>query len=499
MAGIGFELRKLFVGRGVARKINAYAYSSIVCAGTMILANILLISVDRLTHWYSASQHEADTLVVMLLYALGASLLLSAPLQILLSRFVADQLYMGEEERVIPSLIGAYTTLSLPGGALYALLLYGAPEVPLLDRILNLCLFLVLPLVWLEMSYITAVKEYPRVLQGFAIGVFVAIALTWLLLSLGLPIITAVMLSLFCGYGTMLLLFLRVLLRRFPAGEGSLFYFVAWIGRMPDLVITGFSTTLGAYIHIILMWFSPIGYTVISGFYNAPMHDTAAFFAFLITVPASVQFMVSVEVNFYQKYKAYFNAISGGGTMLEITALGDEMAASLKHELSRLTQMQVYLMIIYAVLMRYALETIGFTHGMISMFQMMCVGYSAFALVNCLVLLMLYFNDRTGAMTTAGTFLLINFTASLLTTRGSTVFYDTGLVAAGVVAYIMGAFRLLGYVKEIDYHVFCGQPIFATKSKNILERLAETLDHKVRATHVKPTPRRILKEVKPHE
>ena len=36
MAGIGFELKKLFVGSGVIRKMRAYAYAAVICSGTAI-------------------------------------------------------------------------------------------------------------------------------------------------------------------------------------------------------------------------------------------------------------------------------------------------------------------------------------------------------------------------------------------------------------------------------------------------------------------------------
>lgn len=47
--------------------------------------------------------------------------------------------------------------------------------------------------------------------------------------------------------------------------------------------------------------------------------------------------------------------------------------------------------------MRYFLSGIGFTSDMITMFQVMSIGYSAYALGNSLLLLLLYFNDRRGA------------------------------------------------------------------------------------------------------
>ena len=48
MAGIGFELKKLFKKSGLAATARAYGYAGIICAGPMILG-IVPVSYTHLT------------------------------------------------------------------------------------------------------------------------------------------------------------------------------------------------------------------------------------------------------------------------------------------------------------------------------------------------------------------------------------------------------------------------------------------------------------------
>ncbi len=478
MAGIGFELRKLFVGRGAIRKVRAYAYASIVCSGTMLLAVVLLLGIQWLAQVFGATVHDSQTLVAMMVYALLGSLILSSVWQMLLSRYVADQLYRETPERVLPSLFGGAILLMIPGGILYALFLMKAPELPFLDRFLNWVLFMELIVVWLQMAYITAAKDYRRILAVFFFGVGTALLMGFTLLLCGISVLTALMASLACGYGVMLLGFTRVLLIYFPQGKGSLFAFLEWLGKTPDLILTGLLSMSGAFVHLVIMWFSPLGETVAGQFRHAPSHDAAAFFAFLVTIPANVNFVVSVEVNFYQKYRRYFSAITGGGTLSEIRLARDDMVTVLNQEIFKLAQVQVFFMVTYAVMMRYFLETIGFTREMVGMFQVMCVGYSAYAVGNSLMLLQLYYNDRKGALGTSFVFFTVNLLVTLQTLQGPPLVYGVGLAAAGAAMYLVGLARLILYVRKIDYHVFCEQPVLSKQKAGGWAKFAAGLERR---------------------
>ena len=45
MAGIGFELKKLFNRRGLFAAFRAYGYAGVVCTGPMLLGVVLLLGV----------------------------------------------------------------------------------------------------------------------------------------------------------------------------------------------------------------------------------------------------------------------------------------------------------------------------------------------------------------------------------------------------------------------------------------------------------------------
>ncbi len=481
MAGIGFELRKLFVGRGAMSKVRAYAYASIITSGTMVLAVVLMLGVQLLSRAFGATDLDVEILVVLMIYAMLGSLILSSFLQMLLSRYVADMMYQKLSDRILPSLFGGAMLLMVPGGLIYGWFLWTADGISILDKVLNWGLFMLLVIVWLQMAYITAAKDYKRILIGFTAGVLTVFVLGAGLLWLGMSPITGMMLSLFLGYGVMMVAFNRVLLRIFPVGSGSLLSFIEWIGKYPDLVLIGFFSMTGAFVHLIVMWFSPLGTVVAGHFRFAPLHDSAAFFAYLVAVPTSINFVVSVEVNFYEKYKTFFSAITGGGTLSEIRLAQRNMKTVLTQEIFRMTQIQVFVMVLFTVLMRYVLESLSFTRDTIAMFQIMSVGYSAYAIGNSMMLLQLYFNDRKGALMTCLLYFSINLVGTLWTMHRSPLYYGLGMTAAGLSMYVFGLIRLLTYVRNIDYHVFCGQPVLAVHKQSMLQRLAARLNKRASA------------------
>ncbi|MEG0766675.1 MAG: exopolysaccharide Pel transporter PelG, partial [Clostridia bacterium] len=244
-----------------------------------------------------------------------------------------------------------------------------------------------------------------------------------------------------------------------------------------SLIWIGFFGILGAFIHMILMWYSDELGSVISGWLrHAPAYDAASFYAFLVSLPTMINFVVSVEVNFYTRYRKYFDAITNGGSLAEIELARTEMIAVLKQEVFQLAQVQVFALIIYMVLMKYYLVTIGFTHDMLSMFRILCVGYSAYAVGNSLMLLQLYFDDRKGAMVTVWTFFIANLLLTAYVRNQASLLYGSGMLIAGCLMYAVGLIRLMHYVREIDYHVYCGQPVLAVVRISHWETLSQWLD-----------------------
>ena len=106
-----------------------------------------------------------------------------------------------------------------------------------------------------------------------------------------------------------------------------------WMDKFKELPWIGFFTNIGLFSHLVIMWFSSIGVQVKGLFYGAPYHDVPALIAFMTILITTVNFVVSVEVNFYPKYRNYNSLYSDNGTGRDIVQAEKEMLEVLKTEL----------------------------------------------------------------------------------------------------------------------------------------------------------------------
>ena len=74
MAGIGFELKKLFRRKGLFASLRAYGYAGIICTGPMLLGVALQMGILLLCGWVGAERAQQDLLVCMITYTLLFSL-----------------------------------------------------------------------------------------------------------------------------------------------------------------------------------------------------------------------------------------------------------------------------------------------------------------------------------------------------------------------------------------------------------------------------------------
>ena len=74
MAGIGFELKKLFRRKGIFASFRAYGYAGVICTGPMLLGVLRLLSVMFLCILYNVSEHSRELIICVITYALLGSL-----------------------------------------------------------------------------------------------------------------------------------------------------------------------------------------------------------------------------------------------------------------------------------------------------------------------------------------------------------------------------------------------------------------------------------------
>ena len=73
MAGIGFELKKLFQKKGVLNTAKAYGYTAVISTGPMLLGVLLLYGITSLCNRFQVDAHTRELLVCQVTYTLLAS------------------------------------------------------------------------------------------------------------------------------------------------------------------------------------------------------------------------------------------------------------------------------------------------------------------------------------------------------------------------------------------------------------------------------------------
>nr|WP_242984236.1 exopolysaccharide Pel transporter PelG [Faecalibacterium prausnitzii] len=302
---------------------------------------------------------------------------------------------------------------------------------------------------------------------------------------LGCPVLEGMLFAVTMGYGLMMVWDVVLLYRYFPQSEESPWAFLRWVDAFLPLAFTGLCTNIGLFAHLVICWAGPSGVQVKGLFYGAPYYDVPALIAFLTILVTSVNFVVSVEVNFYPKYRNYYSLFNDGGVVGDIVTAEEEMLAVLNRELrfTALKQLFVTAAVLSLENTLLALLPLGFNDLMHGYFRTLCVGYGLYAVGNTILMILLYFTDYGGAVAAAAVFAVSASGLTALSMALDPAFYGFGFLIGAALFYLVTLFRLDVFTANLPYRVLGQQPIVAETKAGRFTRLGLFLEHKKR----KPT------------
>jgi len=461
MAGIGFELRKLFRDQGLLSSIRAYGYSSLTTVGPMVLCISMIILMQRLMASTGAAYLEQELFLATVVYCFIFSVLITGGLSLLLTRFIADMMFEKKYEHMLSSFYGA-AAVCLPLGAVCAWLFLRGVTAGFGYKAAAFLFFSELIIIWLQTVHLSALKDYKRIVRNFLYGVAIAVLGSWLVLALTpFKSATAVLTMMAIGFFVIVLLSARHFEEMFPPKSSRLYFrFLGYFRKYPALFGIGTFFYSGVYIHSFVYWFGPYSARVADQYAISPFYDLPVFYAYLTIVPTLVAFVVSMETSFYEKYRDYYDKILNGGTFNEVKRAKQAMQQTLMQEISFIMELQLLFTVISIALGIKLLPMIGFSMVQLDTFMTLVLGYFLFITAFIVMLLMLYFDDRKGALVISGLFVVLN--AGMTYWTMSSENHGLGLFLAAFVTLVLALARLVAYVRNIDYYTFCARPSAST-------------------------------------
>ncbi len=452
MAGIGFTLRDLSKRGHYTGLLQAYASAAIISAGPWIISILSLMLLTWLLHRpLKAENVRFFTSAVTHVYAFA--LIITGPIQLVLTRFTSDSLSTKHREVIFPSFIGALVVTSLISAGVGGWFFFRLVPAPPLYQAAAAALLVHVACLFIASTYLSALRQYETVVLAFFTGYGVGVVAAWYLAQhYGLE---GAMVGFLIGH---VILFARLAIavyREFGRGSGSGFRFLGSIRRFPELMLCGLFYNLGIWIDKFLFWWFSHSNIQISGALRAaPDYDLAIYLSLLSIVPGMAVFYLQAETAFAERYQAFYDAVQNGKPLSVIREAKHAVVTSLRDGFSRLLKVQgitTLTLVVFADRMA-AWFHIGFVQT--GIFRITLSGTMLLVVFLCLLTVMFYFDDRKGALICSFVFLCANTVLSLITLHQNEAWYGFGFVAAAGCAVFIAANRVNHCMDNLEYNTF---------------------------------------------
>lgn len=473
MAGIGFELKKLFNRRTLTGQAMAYGYSSVITAGPFALLTSMVLLIQLLYIEYDVDKASQQLYMASVVYPFVFSQLAACGFSIIITRYLADCLYEGEYDSVSGSCYGVLLITQLAGAVIAVAFYWGTP-LPWYLKVITYTFFMEMITVWLQNVYLTALKDYKSIFISYAGGVAIGVLLAMANLEWGyFEPVAGTMASMCVGTGFIIFSFMVQIIKYFgyPA-DGMNFEFLPYFEKHWRLFFVMFFYTLSLYIANFFIWSTDWSVHVMDTYIFAPEYDVVTFYAFLSILPIMIMFVVSMELKFYEQYAVYFSYITQKGNFAEIEAARKDLIHALWTEFKNIMEFQLVFSLIALAMGGYLLTSVGVSYKDVNIYRLLVLGAFFCGNLQIAYTLLLYLEDEKGSLLITGIFLLGNIIFGIAGLYIGENSYGFTFFLAAVIACGVAIWRLQYFFKRINYFVFCSRPVFAEKPHGIFAKIA---------------------------
>ena len=456
MAGIGFRLKRLIVEDSSSGWLRAHLYGAVLSAGPWLLSictlgTLALFSRDLIGE---AAHARFQAIVV---YTYTFSLITTGAAHMVVTRQLADELYVGRIGTLVVSyrFTVGWTALA---HLLLGVLFYGlAPGLDPSLRLFGVMLLVVVSCTWMVMIYLGAAQDYASVVAAFFAGNVVSLLAA---LALGGWLGTSGHLGGFLlgQAGILFVLCARVERELTAVRAPETVDLTSAFVRYPDLIAAGLLYNAAIAVDRIAFWIAPTGRTIV-GWFHASLYDTPIFLCYLSVVPSLAIFLVSVETDFYDRYREYYGVATKHGTLRQVLEAKRAMTACLRDGLRRTLVVQGPLTLLLMVLAPWIAAELALDGLQLGIMRCGLVG--ALLHVLCLFggIVLLYFDRRRAAAEVAGVFLAGNLVFTVITLVVGPRSYGLGYPLAALLGCAWAYHRLEQTLDDLEYLTFAAQPM----------------------------------------
>ncbi len=458
MAGIGVKLNKFYSKKSMLTNLVGVGYSAVITIVPMFLVIAAVMLMEPLLGVSKLNYAVRELYSCTVLYIFIFGLLVSAPFNAVLSRYLSDVIYEETYEDILPCYYIGLLINVLIGSIIaipFCIWQYVRGGVDIAFIFTGYCGFVIMVIVFYSMLYLSICKSFGKITWFFLVGMLTTLGCSvFLVYVLKVEETFSMLLSLDIGFLMIASLEFAQIKSYFRANSRKYKEVVLYLGKYWQLVITNFLYMLGVYIHNFVFWNTDMQMVVADSFYCAPDYDMASCLAMLTSATAMVIFIPRIEMNFHKTYKGYSEAVIGGRG-LDIDNAKKWMFRQMGAELTHLVQTQFAISILIYFVLTIVLPRLGFGGLGMQIYPGLAIGYFIWFIMNAALIFQYYFGDLNGALLSAFCFCVTTLLGSMVATHLEPMWYGSGLIVGALVGWTVAYWRLHRMEKVLDVHIFC--------------------------------------------
>ena len=454
MAGIGFRLEKILSKNSYFNLLEGYAYAAIVSAGP-VLFTIFSIAILSVISVSIVGLQDVTVFRTLVVYIYGASLIISSPAQMIITRYMSDRIFVNDFKAIVPAFVGIVIIFigidAVIGyiGIYFLELSFGA-------SVTAVVLFVNIGIIWIAMIVLSAAKEFLWIVYSFLFGSILSIGASYFLgMHFGFLGLLA---GFTAGQVLLVILLLIQIFTEFEYRKRIEFYFLSYFKRYTSLAFIATFYNIGIWADKIVFWFSPETFQEVHGYLHASyIYDTPVFLAYLFLVPSLAMFTIRIETSFYMHYKKYFLSILNKHPFSSVEERRKNIVKDLNLSLGRMVVMQGTITVVGLVTAPKIYSYLGMSAMNLGVFHIAILATFLQSLLLTLLIIILYFDFRKDALIMAATFAASNIILSILSIRLGFSYYGYGYFGACLISLMVGFMLFNVKLRYLHYYTFVGQ------------------------------------------
>lgn len=458
MAGIGFELRKIFGRKTLVMNTFGILYSAFTTIGPSLVFIVLLFALRILMRHYNSSEMDMLFFTEAFTHIFLVASLISGSVTNIVSRYISDRIFVNEERDISATMFGVMVFVDAIAGVLslaMAVCLYVIDH----KSLVTVCSFYLLALLavnaYVLIIFVSALKEYKQITFSYLFGVALAVVFFFVFYyGVSFTVVESMFSALAIGFFFIDIAMAYECLKAFGMPNKKYFTFLRGFQKFPALACSGIFYVVGLYASNVIYWYFSDLQVRAGIFSTAPNYDMAMFLAMLINLSGLMIFEIKAETSFFEKYVQYLSVLDKG-TYDQIERERQNLQNNMSLQLFFVYEVQLIITILLICLIHIIYPYLGIGSSVLNMFLILGMAVYCIVCMYFTMIFLYYLEDHVGAMIGPAVCCAIIIAGSVICCFAGMPYYPIPVLVGGIAGWVITFLALRRRMRTLNEFLFC--------------------------------------------